>query len=334
MSAKTRWSLGCLGLFIAAAIAAGGGVGSPPITLPTDVPGQGTHPGAAPPFLVPAGGRAEVSEDRRTFTLWRRDGTKFAEARRDSQNRTTASLWYDDAGELTMLYAQTFPAGQDAPPGENTGPTELPEPQSAERDAGTQAARTPNRKAASCGNNNSFWMSYSLYPPATFTWYFNSGSTPAGLSVATTETYLRNAHIEWYNNSNWCGYGDNSVFSMAYGGTTTSGWGDNGINTVGFAGMSGTGCSSTAVGCTWVDVAGGSVIESDSRLNSAVYSWINGQAAGKYDTWHVMAHELGHTLGFWDIIDSTNVMNDTAFTNDTSNHLLGKGDANANNGKY
>ncbi|MEJ7569194.1 MAG: matrixin family metalloprotease [Gaiellaceae bacterium] len=250
------------------------------------------------------------------------------------------SLWYDAAGDLTLVYTQDFPAGGDAPPGENTGPSELPEPVGALRSAGTQAKtgtqakRGPHRSNVSCGANVSTWETYMLYPPATFSWYFNSGSTPAGLSVATTETYLRNAHSEWYNNSNWCGYADASVFSMAYGGTTTSGYGDNGINTVGFAGMSGSGCAIDAVGCTRVEVAGINVIESDTRLNSALYSWVNGQASGKYDTWSVMAHELGHTLGFYHVIDTSNVMNAGAFTNDTSPHLLGNGDANANNGKY
>jgi hypothetical protein len=322
---------GFVGVVIIASVGAAGGISGPPIDLPRDVPGPGTHPGAPPPFVTPAEGRAEVSADGRVVTLRRRDGTKFAEARKDPDGRTSTSLWYDSAGDLSLIYTQDFPAGMDAPPGENTGPSEFPEPKGADRDAGTQAR---NARSVSCGANVSTWETYMLYPPATFTWYFNSGSTPAGLSVATTETYLRNAHAEWYNNSNWCGYADASVFSMAYGGTTTSGYGDNGINTVGFASMSGTGCAIDAVGCTRVEVAGLNVIESDSRLNSAMYSWINGQAAGKYDTWSVMAHEVGHTVGFWHVTDTSNVMNTNAFTNDTSPHLLGNGDANANNGKY
>lgn len=135
---------------------------------------------------------------------------------------------------------------------------------------------------------------------STFLWYFAKFTTPYYMSLDTTQTYLRNAHVQWYDNLNWCGLPDTSVFAMAYGGETGYTFADNGWNTVDFGSMSAIGCAPVTA-CTRVEHNGDPIIdESDTRMNSSL-SWINGQAPNKYDTWSVMAHELGHSLGFGDI---------------------------------
>ena len=130
------------------------------------------------------------------------------------------------------------------------------------------------------------------------------------MSVATTETYLRNAHAQWYNNDNYCGIADQSNFAMSYGGDGGGlGFGDNGKNTVGFGSMTAVGCSASDLACTRSEISQyGLNEETDTRLSTGV-TWINGQASGKYDTWSVMAHETGHSLGFDHVFDAyDNVM--------------------------
>ncbi len=293
-----------------------------PIALPAHVPMAGADfPGAPPAFEIPAGGSVEVIDagpDDRTFVLKRSDGTLFAEARVFRGHPRTA-LFYDEAGTLAQATHALWPD----------------EAQQAVQSNSTRTLAVAKRKAASCTSNTLYNAhGWRIDPTVTFDWRFNAGSTPSGMSVDTTETYLRNGHAEWYNNTNWCGVADNSSFLMAYGGRTTLGWGDNGYNTVGFGDGRQIGCDG-AVACTRSEPSNGINQESDTRLNSAQYSFINGAASGKYDTWSIMAHELGHTLGCDDQAYTTeDVMYYLGSTNDVSDQKLGRGDATCNNDKY
>lgn len=326
---RSRTTVSLLALAVASIVLTGAGPGGA-VELPGEVPMAGADfPGAPPAFVLPVGGTAavDVSPAGRTrYTLSRADGTLFAQAEVDSEGRVPLALWYDERGELFFAATQTLGSGRDA----------VPAPRVAKRrqaGLGRSAPKAISRPTASCGGVFYTYHPWQLNPSVTFFWHFNAGSTPNYMNVNTTEQYLRNAHIQWYDNSDWCGIADNSVFAMAYGGRTTAVWGNNGISTVGFGNMAATGCSPSAVGCTWADVSGGVVTESDTRFNEN-YSWINGAANGKYDTWSVMAHELGHTLGFDHPGDSTNVMSVPLFTDDITDQLLGKGDATGNNAKY
>jgi hypothetical protein len=325
-----------LWLVVALAIGAcspGAAPASPPpsLELPRDVPMAGAgFPGAPPVFRAPPGGSAAVAANPRSagnvYTLRRANGTLYAEAQVDPSGRTVVATWFDDQGEVDIVTTQVFPDAISSQSSYRTG----------ESLTSVSQSHTPSRSSrplASCGEAYWYGNPYQLNPSVTFSWRFNAGSTPSYMNVDTTETYLRNAHIEWYNNQNWCGIPDQSVFAMAYGGRTTVTYGNNGINTVGFGNMGATGCASDVLGCTWVDVSAGIVTESDTRLNQNS-PWINGQASGKYDTWSVMAHELGHTLGFDHVDSPSNVMNPTIPSNNISNQKLGKGDANGNNTKY
>lgn len=292
------------------------------VALPTDVPMAGaSFPGAPPAFKVPLEGSVEVAADATggmRIHLRRGDGTLFATAIIDQRGRTLSGLFYDSAGEVVQVTNAT--RGETA-----AAPTRSL--------SGRVGARGHSRLRAVCGANSKDPHPWRIDPATTFFWSFNANSTPSHMSVDTTETYLRNGHAQWYNNTNHCSIGDESVFGMAYDGRTTAGYGDNEINTVGFGDMGEIGCSGS-LGCTRTEMSNGIVTESDTRFERSII-WVNGRAIAKYDTWGAMAHELGHTLGFADLTDSTdNVMYEDLTANDVSNQRLGRGDANGNNDKY
>lgn len=324
---RRRPILVVIALLFGFAIPSGAAPASPPV-LPVDVPMAGAHfPGAPPPFVQPAGGSTEVGVSPAgvtRFSIRRPDGTLFAEADIDSLGRAVAGYWYDEKGELTFAGTQTFGEARFAVAGEVTRATRLA-PQRSRPFASARAA-------ASCG-----LLEFSMHPwqlPAgTFTWKLNASSIPSYMNASVTESYLRSGHVTWYQNDNWCGTPDQSVFGMAFGGHTTATYGFNGVNTVGFGNMATSGCISTAIGCTSTWTSNGFVTESDTRLNQNS-PWVNGKASGKYDTWSLMVHELGHTLGFNHVGDDDNVMYESVSTNDITDQKLGKGDADANNTKY
>jgi len=279
-----------------------------------------TFEGAPPAFQIPAGGSVSVTATSfgEEFVLKRPDGSLFAIAEVDAFGRTFAATFYNASSGVFVKTYQTYPEVLQPAPAESLS-----------------SAHVPNRNrrvASTCGAAT--WSDSGRKWTSGITWYFNSGSTPSGLSVDTTETYLRNAHAEWFNNTNWCGIADNSVFGMAYGGRTTLGYAQNGTNTVGFGDMSQTGCGAGVIACTATYISGTTIVEADTRLSSSL-NWINGQAPGKYDVWSQDAHETGHVMGFNDVTDShDNVMYFAGVTNDVSDQKLGKGDANGNNAKY
>ncbi len=122
--------------------------------------------------------------------------------------------------------------------------------------------------------------------------------------------------------------------NFTYQGTTTAQYGQNNTNTVGFGDTSTTGCGYGALACTATWRSGSTIVEADTRLWNGV-TWYNGAQAGKYDVQHAMAHETGHAIGFGEsYTDCTVVMCAYGSTNNTSNRLLGRGDANADNAKY
>ena len=161
---------------------------SPP-ALPTDVPMAGANfDGAPPAFQVPAGGSISVTATGfgKEFVLKRPDGSLFASADVDLLGRTFRATFYDASGSVFVTTYQTYP--------------EVLHTSSARS---LTSALVPNRNrrlASNCGAAT--WNDTGNKWTSSITWLFNSGSTPSGLNVNTTETYIRNAHAEWFNNTN------------------------------------------------------------------------------------------------------------------------------------
>lgn len=180
-----------------------------------------------------------TTSDYVEFVLRRADGTLFATTR-VKDGDAIAGYFYDERGQLEQVTTSYTP--------EKVG-----------RFRTTQSRTTPKasrRTTATCGSNAQNPQVWSWTPIGSFQWYFNLSSTPAGMSVATTETYLRNAHAQWYNNDNYCGIADQSSFAMSYAGDGGGlGFGDNGKNTVGFGSMTGVGCDPTDIACTRNEVS-------------------------------------------------------------------------------
>jgi Matrixin len=191
--------------------------------------------------------------------------------------------------------------------------------------------------ASSCGadarNNAGYKIS------GTFIWYFNPAPTPSYLDVSATERALINAHIEWVRNLNHCGLPDQAEERVIYGGRKQVGFKRDGMNTVSFGPSSlvtsycGTTGTTEPIACTYEWFRNGLVTESDTILSTSA-DWATDGGEGKEDVWSVMAHEFGHTLGFGHVTSPDNVMYPTIPSGDTSNRILGRGDALENNAKY
>jgi hypothetical protein len=198
-----------------------------------------------------------------------------------------------------------------------------------------QSARTIRRSSAFCGSTGYVDSGYS-WSFGSLHWVFVSGSAPGNLDLNLTETNMRNAHIEWENNQNWCSdIGDASAANFTYDGRLNTNWGQNGVNSVGFGDVDPLpNCGSSAVACTGRWVSGSTITETDTRLDTTGRSWANNGAAGYFDVWHVLAHEIGHQIGFEHYGDGSVVMYGGVSSGDTSNRKLGRGDALGNNAKY
>lgn len=159
-------------------------------------------------------------------------------------------------------------------------------------------------------------------------WWWTKRDTPYYLNLTYTETALRSAHSEWANVDDYCGVPDNSAWSSAYFGETTTEFGANYVNTVGFGPV-----PNSRVGIEQGVVSGNTIVESDILL-STTYLWINGHDPGRYDVQNCLAHEMGHQLGFGHVNDDSNVMYSVCYKDDTTNRKLGKGDALEDNAKY
>jgi Matrixin len=201
-------------------------------------------------------------------------------------------------------------------------------------------ARPRRSLQASCGNDvrnptAQFWNQ-------TIRWYWVSASTPGYLDPTNTLTSLRNAHTEWIANDNWCGIADGAGENTSYQGTIGSTFGQNGLNTVGWGSVDALNSpicppNTGLIACTiyWYNTGTNVISEEDTRFDDAHgMIWYNGSLSTRYDVGSVMAHELGHGLGFDHVNDSTNVMYPAATRGDVSNRHLGRGDANENNAKY
>lgn len=168
-----------------------------------------------------------------------------------------------------------------------------------------------------------------------FHWYFNKSSTPSEVNADNAETAVLNATRAWPQETNDCGRSDAVSASQFYEGVTTQGVNidtqgqcttNDGLNVIGFGTL-----PSGTVGetCTWF--SGGTVVESDARLNKGVYDWTanpTGSCSNKYDVQSVATHERGHTFGL-DHPGSGHAnltMYAFAFTCDTRARTLGLGD--------
>jgi len=190
--------------------------------------------------------------------------------------------------------------------------------------------------ASNCASET--WAGIGAVWLSTQVWYFVAGSTPEGLDVDNTESSLRGAAGEWYDNENNCGVVDEASVALAYGGRIASSFGRNDLSTRGFGDVAEIGCSTVAVACTQIWPGDGNpvITEADVRFNTFA-TWVNGGAQYAYDVWSVAAHETGHTIGMDEDFAGCvqcNVMWHEASTNDMSDRLLGLGDAVANNNRY
>jgi matrixin len=284
------------------------------------VPPPGNFAGAPPAFEQPLGGSELVipTVAGHACVLRRGDGTMFARATYE-RGWLVSVEYFNDRGAIHMAIHMDHA-----------------EPSRAARRA-TQSARplSPRRTAASCGGDARNPEAYTW--DRTINWYLNYGSIPSSdLNPDLTETNLRNAHIEWETNDDWCGIVDASSVNFTYQGRTTASVGRNGLNTVGWGRIEDIGCSSSFIACelTWYNDALGVPDESDVRMDTD-FLWENGNSEpNDFDVWHVYAHELGHTIQFGHVADTTNVMYNEMGREDVSNHMLGRGDAEANNAKY
>jgi hypothetical protein len=138
-----------------------------------------------------------------------------------------------------------------------------------------------------------------------FEWYFNAGTTPAGMSKAIVEAALKKATGNITASRNSCGLADQVSATHVYKGQTKKGTqigadgscsNGNGVSTVGFGDLP---AGTLGLTCVWFD-GNGVALESDMRLNKADHEWVVNIGGGCSNRWSVEAvatHERGHTFG-------------------------------------
>lgn len=190
----------------------------------------------------------------------------------------------------------------------------------------------------------------------TFTWYFNRGTAPSGVTADEAESALRGGTQNITGVNNGCGFADNVDATASYGGNTNAGTGiddagkcpatRNELNTVGFGDLPWTSTNKVlAVECTWktnVDGAYDTTVESDVKFNKVDATWTvtpgSTSCSGKWDIESVMTHERGHTFGLGHVSEELHgYLTMSTKINGTcqkSERSLGKGDKNGLEWKY
>jgi hypothetical protein len=166
-------------------------------------------------------------------------------------------------------------------------------------------------------------------------WRFNSGSTPAELTVAEAEEAIRQSTQNITSGFNDCGLTDAIAASHSYEGRTergadiTSAGGcaaRDGVNVTGFGDLP---RGTLGVTCTWSS-GDGSAVESDARINKADYLWTthaeSPSCSGRFGLEAVMTHERGHTFGLGHVNSNTLTMGPSISACDGSAATLGLGD--------
>ena len=240
-------------------------------------------------------------------TLFRADGSRFANARIDRLGQVLDVRFFRRSGTLLFAADAQFAATPAASPAEV----------SCENDAYDPIGKH-------------FWQQ-------PYKWWV--GKTPGNLSADKVVQALRSAYSEWANNINWCGYADNAKAQGEYEGRTDRSSTSDGANVVDWGNLEDVQNCGGAVACTatWYDDEGNPV-ESDIRFNTAD-DWSIDPDAGSFDIQSVAAHEFGHVRQFDHVesnkaADNTVVMWPYIAKGDTSLRKLGRGDALGNNAKY
>jgi hypothetical protein len=273
---------------------------------------------APPPFVTPPGGT--VASTRRpdgnvVVTLRRADGSMYATRELDAAGRIFDTEYFDSSGAAFMGVTADYDASAVA----------------------RHSVLGPRRAAADCGLDARNPISQKWLTG--FNWYMVSSSIPANLTGPNALAALRAARVEWESNQSWCSWiGDSSSINFTYQGTIgPTPISNDGVNIVGWGDTSAYCSGSNIVGCT-VRWYGGNnnIVGADIRLNTVNVTWSTASPtpSNREDVQSVMAHEIGHSIGFDHVSSSENVMWSIIPQGDASDRKLGHGDANENNAKY
>lgn len=314
-----------------------------PIGLPSgrQVPGVPAWParvGSPPPFAVPRGGRvtAEAEPDLpgvTRVTLFRPNGNRYADATLVEDRGVYDSFRFYDSddqvvfaqfstlGELNTRGARQTAKGRSPKAGRSVDPSKGAGPSLA------PSLRT-RREMATCGahfHNDAGYVLWGSYYPL----YINLGTFPG-----TWINSILYGADNWNSHQDWCGIAEANIVQITYAGGTGALWGFNGINTVDRGPSQ---CGPSAIGCTAVYICSAPFpCEIDTRFTDTAPFMITGGAVSgsHYDLEGVATHEFGHAVGLAHVTSTGETMFSSAFLGDTSNRLLGRGDAEYINTKY
>jgi hypothetical protein len=135
-------------------------------------------------------------------------------------------------------------------------------------------------------------------------WYFNSASTPSGISVTDAVRALRHAASNITRARNSCGLADRVSAQASYLGATARNAGvgssnscqaSDGRNVVSFGNLAG---GTVGYTCWWS--SGETTVEADFKLNKHDYGWTVDVGSGcrnKFGIQDLATHEFGHVFG-------------------------------------